>query len=214
VRIGRRLVTNLVMLVVAITLLPGARGEGSFDALAAPVRSEAGMPFEELLARAPRPDAGAPSSGGSESGAGAGFIRPHRGAVTSFFGPRDGGEHTGIDIDGITGDRVAAAAGGIVVHAGPYYGYGDTIIVDHGRGYSSLYGHLSQMDVGVGGAVDQGGPIGRVGCTGDCSGDHLHFEIRIDGEPIDPLPFLPGGGKWRRPAPLARTTTLAFGPAA
>jgi murein DD-endopeptidase MepM/ murein hydrolase activator NlpD len=211
--IQRRLVTNLVVMVAAITLVPGARGR-SFDVLAAPVRSEAGVAPEDLFADDSTPEVRPAGHVRSESRARGRFIRPHLGAVTSFFGPRDGGEHTGIDIDASTGDRVGAAAGGIVVHAGPYFGYGQTIIVDHGRGYSTLYGHLSRMDVGLDGAVDKGTVIGRVGCTGDCSGDHLHFEIRIDGDPVDPLPFLPGGGKGPRPAPLVPPTTmLAFGPA-
>jgi virulence factor Mce-like protein len=141
-----------------------------------------------------------------------GFIWPVDGEVTSGFGSRDGGEHTGLDIDADTGTAVVAAASGRVVHTGVYYGYGETVIVDHGRGFSTLYGHLSAIDVKLGDEVTQGDAIGLVGCSGDCTGDHLHFEIRVDGEPIDPIPYLPGG-RFADLAVLApEAPPAAFGP--
>jgi murein DD-endopeptidase MepM/ murein hydrolase activator NlpD len=118
---------------------------------------------------------------------------PLVGSVTSNFGPRDGGEHTGIDIDGDTGELVSSAADGRVVTAGYHPGgYGNVVVVDHGGGVSTLYAHLSKIMVGAGDELDQGDNLGLVGCTGSCTGDHLHFELRINGQPVDPLPFLPG----------------------
>jgi len=122
-----------------------------------------------------------------------GFIWPLDGPITSPYGPRWGRMHTGIDIDGVTGEPVIASAEGTVVLASYYSGYGNAVIIDHGNGFSTLYGHLSSIDVDSGDEVRQGQVVGAVGCTGHCTGDHLHFEIRIDGTPLDPLPYLPGG---------------------
>ena len=128
-----------------------------------------------------------------------GFIWPLDGPVTSPYGPRWGRMHTGIDIDGVTGEPVVASAEGTVVLAANYSGYGNAVMVDHGNGFTTLYGHLSSIDVDEGDEVQQGQVVGAVGCTGSCTGDHLHFEIRIDGTPLDPLPYLPGGALARRP---------------
>ena len=118
------------------------------------------------------------------------FIWPLIGEITSFFGNDNGREHTGLDINGHMGDPFMAAAAGRVRLAEPYFGYGNTIILDHGNGLSTLYGHLSDGFVEVGDAIEQGDVIGLVGCTGSCTGDHLHFEVRLNDEPVDPLPYL------------------------
>jgi murein DD-endopeptidase MepM/ murein hydrolase activator NlpD len=120
-----------------------------------------------------------------------GFIWPLNGAINSPFGPRWGRMHTGIDIDGNSGDPIVASKAGRVILAEYYSGYGNAIIIDHGGGYATLYGHLSAYDVHSGDDVAQGEIIGRVGCTGSCTGDHLHFEVRVNGEPRDPLLYLP-----------------------
>jgi virulence factor Mce-like protein len=129
-----------------------------------------------------------------------GFIWPLDGPITSPYGPRWGRMHTGIDIDGVTGRPVIASAEGTVVLASYYSGYGNAVIIDHGNGFNTLYGHLSSIDVDTGDEVRQGHVVGAVGCTGNCIGDHLHFEIRIDGVPLDPLPYLPGGALHAVPA--------------
>jgi virulence factor Mce-like protein len=121
-----------------------------------------------------------------------GFKWPLNGAVTSGFGPRWGRMHEGIDIDGDHGDPVGASASGRVVRAGEYSGYGNAVVIDHGEGVATLYGHLSSIGVDVGDPVIQGQFVGRVGCTGHCFGDHLHFEIIANGIPVDPLPYLDG----------------------
>lgn len=120
-----------------------------------------------------------------------GFIWPLCCSVTSPYGPRWGRMHTGIDIDGTTGDPIVASKGGTVILAEYYSGYGNAVIVDHGNGYSTLYAHMSAFAVSNGQSVSQGDRLGSVGCTGSCTGDHLHFEIRINGNPVDPMPYLP-----------------------
>jgi virulence factor Mce-like protein len=118
---------------------------------------------------------------------------PIQGPIASPFGERDGRMHDGIDIDATTGDPVRAAAAGRVVQAGYYNGYGNSILVDHGDGMTTMYAHLSALGVTVGEEIEQGYVIGLVGCTGSCTGDHLHFEVRLGGTPVDPLLYLPGG---------------------
>ncbi|MBA3653043.1 MAG: M23 family metallopeptidase [Actinobacteria bacterium] len=117
-------------------------------------------------------------------------VRPAPGNLTGWWGEsRPGHMHTGIDIDGDTGDPVVAAAGGTVVHAGPavkgYSGYGDMVTIDHGA-FQTVYAHLSRVDVAVGQVVDPGTLIGAIGTTGSVTGSHLHFETRVDGKPVDP----------------------------
>jgi murein DD-endopeptidase MepM/ murein hydrolase activator NlpD len=120
-----------------------------------------------------------------------GFIWPLNGGITSYYGERWGRMHTGIDIDGTTGNPVVASKSGRVILASSYSGYGNCVIIDHGGGFSTLYGHLSGFDVSGGQDVSQGEIIGRVGCTGSCTGDHLHFEVRVNGAPRDPMDYLP-----------------------
>jgi murein DD-endopeptidase MepM/ murein hydrolase activator NlpD len=121
----------------------------------------------------------------------AGFIWPLNGAITSYYGPRWGRMHTGIDIDGSTGDPIVASKAGRVILASYYYGYGNAVIIDHGHGYSTLYGHMTSFGVSNGQVVAQGQIVGTVGCTGSCTGPHLHFEVRVNGSPRDPLIYLP-----------------------
>lgn len=115
---------------------------------------------------------------------------PKRGPITSGFGSRWGRMHTGLDIDGVVGDSVGAAEGGRVITAGWYYEYGQAIIIDHGNGICTLYGHLSSINVRVGENVSRGQFIGRLGNTGRSTGSHLHFEVRINGNPVNPLRYL------------------------
>jgi murein DD-endopeptidase MepM/ murein hydrolase activator NlpD len=120
-----------------------------------------------------------------------GFLWPLNGGITSYYGERWGRMHTGIDIDGTTGQPVVASKDGTVIMASSYSGYGNTVIIDHGGGVATLYAHLSSFEVRSGQAVSQGEIVGAVGCTGSCTGDHTHFEVRVNGSPQDPLNFLP-----------------------
>ncbi len=118
-----------------------------------------------------------------------GLIWPVNGPVVSPFGLRWGRLHAGIDIGVGYGTPIHAAASGTVIFAGWMGGYGNFVIVDHGGGLSTGYAHQSSIAVG-GGSVSQGQVIGYVGCTGHCFGPHLHFEVRINGSPVDPLGYL------------------------
>jgi murein DD-endopeptidase MepM/ murein hydrolase activator NlpD len=118
-----------------------------------------------------------------------GLIWPVSGPVVSGFGWRWGRMHEGIDIAVGSGTPIAAAAAGVVIYAGWMGGYGNLIIIDHGGGLATAYAHQSSFAVG-GGPVGQGQTIGYVGCTGHCFGDHLHFEVRVNGAAVDPLGYL------------------------
>ena len=121
---------------------------------------------------------------------------PVSGTITSPFGMRfDPVQHryqlhAGIDIAAPQGTTISAAADGRVIFAGWYGGYGNAIVIDHGGGTSTLYGHCSQIFVSVGQDVQRGQAIGAVGMTGDATGPHVHFEVRRDGKPVDPLGYL------------------------
>ena len=110
--------------------------------------------------------------------------------VTSNFGYRWGRLHAGTDVGVPIGTTVRASRGGQVITAGWVGGYGNCVIIDHGDGVATRYGHLSEVTVSVGQYVDQGEQIALSGNTGRSTGPHLHFEIRINGEAVDPLPYL------------------------
>lgn len=110
--------------------------------------------------------------------------------VTSNFGYRWGRLHAGTDVGVPIGTTVRASRGGQVITAGWLGGYGNCVIIDHGDGVATRYGHLSEVTVSVGQYVDQGQQIALSGNTGRSTGPHLHFEIRINGEAVDPLPYL------------------------
>jgi murein DD-endopeptidase MepM/ murein hydrolase activator NlpD len=135
-------------------------------------------------------------AGGVESGGGGMFSWPVTGTITSPFGWRSnpfGGApefHQGLDIAAPMGTTVTAAASGTVIMAQWYGGYGNYILIDHGGGYSTGYGHLSAIYVSNGQSIQRGQAIGAVGSTGQSTGPHLHFEVRIAGKPVDPAPRL------------------------
>ncbi|MGO9004972.1 MAG: M23 family metallopeptidase [Beijerinckiaceae bacterium] len=134
--------------------------------------------------------------------------RPLYGAteVTSGFGPRidpflgRAALHAGVDLRDDYGADVRATAAGVVVFAGPNAGYGNMVEIDHGNGLSTRYAHLSAVLVVDDQMVEAGAIVGKLGTTGRSTGPHLHYETRIDGEPVDPERFLRAG-------------TLLFGPA-
>jgi murein DD-endopeptidase MepM/ murein hydrolase activator NlpD len=118
-----------------------------------------------------------------------GFIWPVNGSLTSPFGPRWGRMHEGVDIAAPGGTPIRAAKAGTIVLAEPYGGYGNYTCIDHGGGVSSCYAHQSAFAM-TAGSVGQGQVVGYVGNTGASFGDHLHFEIRINGAAVDPLGYL------------------------
>lgn len=112
------------------------------------------------------------------------------GQVTSEFGPRWGRQHNGIDIGANTGTPVAAAGSGTVIAAGSTAGFGQRVIISHSGGMVTLYAHLSSINVSNGQSVSAGTTIGAVGCTGSCTGPHLHFETRVGGVAYNPRNYL------------------------
>jgi murein DD-endopeptidase MepM/ murein hydrolase activator NlpD len=115
------------------------------------------------------------------------LARPVGGAVGDGFGPRGDRFHAGIDIEAPAGVPVGAAAAGEVTWAGVRSGWGLCVVVAHGQGIRTLYAHLGSATVSVGTPLSVGAQVGRVGSTGDSTGPHLHFEVRINGAAIDPL---------------------------
>jgi murein DD-endopeptidase MepM/ murein hydrolase activator NlpD len=113
--------------------------------------------------------------------------------VSRGFGPTPGnGFHSGVDLTAPYGSPVQAAATGTVVFAGTFYGYGNMLDIRHADGLVTRYAHLSAFTPGlrVGSAVQTGGLIGAIGTSGNAHGPHLHFEVRVDGQAVDPKPYL------------------------
>jgi murein DD-endopeptidase MepM/ murein hydrolase activator NlpD len=125
------------------------------------------------------------------------FVLPVAGRPSSGYGvrtdPINGStiNHPGFDLAAASGTPVSAAARGTITHAGPAGTYGNLVTVRHDNGFETRYAHLSAVDVQVGDVVEAGQDVGKVGTTGHSTGPHLHFEVRHDGQAIDPAPFLP-----------------------
>ena len=135
--------------------------------------------------------AAAPSASAGPVGS-YGLQWPLSGPVTREFGYQPGGFHPGIDIAPGYGSPIYAAGDGVVIYAGWESGYGNYTCIDHGSNISSCYGHQSEIDVSVGQTVHRGQFIGREGSTGNSTGPHVHFEIRVGGEVNNPRNFIPG----------------------
>ena len=129
---------------------------------------------------------------GSKAYVGGKFMKPANGPITSGFGNRyhpivhKNRLHAGIDIGAGSGSPIVAAAAGTVVSAGWRGGYGNCVIIDHGGNISTLYGHMSRISVSDGQKVARGQKIGNVGSTGLATGPHLHWEVRVNGTPVNP----------------------------
>lgn len=125
------------------------------------------------------------------------FVRPAKGPLTGAWGEgRSGRPHQGTDIDGNTGDPVVAAGAGTVVRAGGnqpgYSGYGNIVVIDHGNGLTTLYAHMSRVSVRPGTVVRPGDSVGAIGSSGNVTGSHLHFEVRMGERSVNPAPWVPG----------------------
>ena len=172
------------VLAIGGPLLPFISGEDPFEQQMTRVRSSAGTMAElgQLIDRVP---VRRPVPPGAE--------------LTSGFGPRldpfvkQYAFHSGIDLKGEPGDVARATAAGRVTTAGYQGGYGLLVEIDHGNGLATRYGHLSAIEVNEGQTVEVGEPVGRIGNTGRSTGPHLHYEVRIAGEPVDPLRYLRAG---------------------
>jgi murein DD-endopeptidase MepM/ murein hydrolase activator NlpD len=166
-------------------VLASARARRAEFERAAAASAAASGTVEGILRSRP-PDAKAPRT----------FRFPADGPISSPFGERmhpifhEVRMHAGIDIGAGYGAPVRAAAAGSVVVAGYMSGYGTAIVIDHGGGLATLYGHLSRLGVRVGSRVGAGQAIGAVGSTGNSTGPHLHFEVRVNGTPVNPMNYL------------------------
>jgi murein DD-endopeptidase MepM/ murein hydrolase activator NlpD len=120
-----------------------------------------------------------------------GILRSGVGVRSNPFGGSSLEYHKGQDISAPSGTPVVAAADGSVVIAGWLRGYGQVVYIDHGNGISTRYGHLSRIDVSVGQTIKQGERLGLVGSTGRSTGPHLHYEVRVNGQPTSPIKYLP-----------------------
>ena len=143
----------------------------------APARPQAGPPAPPRPgARLAHPLPGAPMTSGY------GYrVHPIYGTVRM---------HSGVDFAAPAGTQIRSAGDGVVVSVGSQSGYGNVTVIDHGGGLATLYAHQSSIGVSSGQRVSQGQGIGRVGCTGACTGDHLHFEVRVNGTPVNPMGYL------------------------
>jgi murein DD-endopeptidase MepM/ murein hydrolase activator NlpD len=123
------------------------------------------------------------------------LIWPLPGKISSGFGKRGRGFHWGIDIPAPGGTPIRAAADGLVLISADglrgFSGYGRIVIIEHGGGISTLYAHNSKNDVKAGTCIRSGEVIGEVGTTGNATGSHLHFEVRKNGKPVNPINYLP-----------------------
>ena len=124
---------------------------------------------------------------------GEGFLRPTNGPITDPFGARTNpvtnqpGFHNGVDFGDASNTPIKASKSGVVTYAGWINGYGNSVIIDHGGGVTTLYGHANSLNVSVNQNVTRGETIALVGSTGMSTGPHLHFEIRINAQPVDPM---------------------------
>lgn len=134
--------------------------------------------------------------GNADISNGEGFLRPTGGPITDPFGPRinpvtgQPGMHNGVDFGDPSGTPIAATKSGVVTYSGWISGYGNTVIIDHGGGVTSLYGHAESLNVSVGQQVSRGETIALVGSTGQSTGPHLHFEIRFNNVPQNPMDYV------------------------
>jgi murein DD-endopeptidase MepM/ murein hydrolase activator NlpD len=124
-------------------------------------------------------------------------IWPVKGWITSGFGKRmspltgEPGRHMGVDIANETNTPIRATADGLVTYAGWQAGYGRLVVVEHGYGFSTRYGHCARVCVTVGQEVKRGQVVAYIGSTGRSTGSHCHYEVRIHGMPVDPQKYLP-----------------------
>lgn len=144
------------------------------------------------------------------------FKRPVIGFVTSPFGMRNGKLHAGMDIAAPIGAVIVAAADGVVEAAGWNGGYGNYVRINHGKigagaTLTTAYGHMSKIECTIGTRVAGGQLIGRVGSTGDSTGPHCHFEVRLNGNPVNPAPWLTGALTVDIQTAASTATTAGFG---
>jgi hypothetical protein len=193
--------------------LDGGFGPGTHGALVSFQRA-AGLTVDGLAGSATLSALRNRSGGPTQSPVGpVRFYRPVPGPIGDRFGaPRDGGarRHSGIDFPAAHGTLVEASGVGTTVFAGRNTGgYGNLVVIQHRLGYTTWYAHLSRITSWVGEQVEGGTRIGYVGSTGNSTGPHLHFELRLNNAPIDPIPYLLAGTAARAQASAAASSSCA-----
>ena len=184
-RTGRRVILVLLVLVLSAVLAPF-------------LLTGAAVAGVSIVATAGSTGGGEP--GGPITVSGDWAIPLSSYSFTSGYGPRecDGCSkfHEGVDLASSCGDVVHSASSGVVISAGPYQRYGNTVRVDHGGGVSTLYAHMmwGSLRVEAGQTVEAGTPLGLEGNTGQSFGCHVHFEVRLNGAPVNPAPFMAARG--------------------
>jgi len=192
----RALHESLVSQEHALSSARGAKRQAATDLKGSlkEMLDEAGSLQQSSSALAEKIQAAQSASSSPSTASSSGLIWPVNGPVASPFGYRCLAGlcrmHEGIDIGVGYGTAIHAAAAGTVIEAGWEGGYGNLIVIDHGGGLATAYGHQSSFAVSAGQHVSQGQVIGYVGCTGRCFGPHLHFEVRVNGAAVDPLGYL------------------------
>lgn len=149
---------------------------------------------DERRAAQQREQRSAPAPAPSVPSASGGYAWPLCAPLTSGYGPRWGRMHRGIDFGASTGTPIRASRSGTVISAGWQGGYGNLVLIGHGGGIVTAYAHMSRLGVSSGASVSQGQTIGSVGSTGNSTGPHLHFEVRVNGSAVNPRQYLPGSG--------------------
>src|SRR6185503_4919074 len=192
-----------------------AQGNAGYSGTTSPGTTGTGTPTTAPGATTPvsNPAPGTTTVSGCGSST---IIRPVSGPVTSPYGPRGGRNHDGMDIGAPTGTPVRAAACGTVSLAGQQSGYGNIVCITHTSQFSTCYAHLSRFGTSTGAHVQQGQVIGYVGCTGNCTGPHLHFETRVGGVARNPTQYLggaamPGASATSAKASASSSTQTRFG---
>ena len=164
--------------------------DAALDHMAELEAQSANLAAQIQAAQASAPASAPAYSAPSGTPSAAGFIWPVHGVVTSGFGWRWGRMHEGIDIAVGSGTPVVAAAAGTVILAGWMGGYGNLVVVDHGNGIATAYAHNTSIAVAVGQTVGQGQLVAYSGNTGNSTGPHVHFEVRVNGSAVDPFGYL------------------------
>jgi septal ring factor EnvC (AmiA/AmiB activator) len=165
-----------------------------WEAEAAALEAESARLAAVIAAARPEPVTPEPTprgqGGESTPAPSSGYVWPVRGTVVSPYGQRWGRLHSGVDIAAPAGTPIVASASGRVIYAGSMSGYGLIVVIQHAGSIATAYAHNSSIAVSVGQSVAQGQTIAAVGCTGRCFGNHVHFEVRLNGSPVDPMGYL------------------------
>ncbi|WP_344127240.1 M23 family metallopeptidase [Saccharopolyspora halophila] len=168
-------------LLLAAGLFAGTASAGASGVQHA--QRDAEEPAPATAAKVPAAESGEPAKSSNP------WVAPTRGEISSVFGMRWGAMHNGVDIANEVGTPIRAASGGTVVDSGPASGYGLWVRIDHGHGTVTTYGHVHETLVAKGQEIESGQLVATLGNRGNSTGPHLHFQVDIEGEPVDPVRF-------------------------